>query len=62
MHLKGRLSIDLVVMVVILLLDSENFLVCEEDVFMPILGVPLEETFCSCLYDVLQSWSQEMSL
>jgi hypothetical protein len=40
-HLKGRLSINLVVLVVILLLDGENFLVCEEDVFVPVLGVAL---------------------
>ena len=41
-HLKGCLSINLFVLVVILLLDDENFLVHEEDVFVPILGVPLE--------------------
>jgi hypothetical protein len=44
MHLKGLLSTNLVVLL-ILLLDGENFLVCEEDVFVPILGVLLEETF-----------------
>jgi hypothetical protein len=44
MHLKGLLSTNLVVLG-ILLLDGENFLVCEEDVFMPILSVLLEETF-----------------
>jgi hypothetical protein len=32
-----------------LLLDGEEFLVREEDVFMPVLGVPLEETLCSCV-------------
>jgi len=38
MHLKGRFSINLVVLVVIPLLDSENFLVHEEEFFVPILG------------------------
>jgi hypothetical protein len=47
-HLKGRLSINLVVLVVILLLVGENFLVHEEDVFVHILGMPLEEMLCSC--------------
>jgi len=47
-HLKGLLSINLVVLVVTLLLDGENFLVRHEDVFMPVLGVPLEETIYSC--------------
>jgi hypothetical protein len=61
-HLMGRLSINLVVQVVIRLLDGENFLVCEEDVFVPVLGVPLEETLCSCLLDFLQSRSKEVSL
>jgi hypothetical protein len=44
MHLKGCLSINLVVQVVILLLHSEKFLPCEEDVFVSVLSVPLEET------------------
>ena len=44
MHLKGRLSIYLVALVDILLVDGENFLVREEDVFVPVLVVPLEET------------------
>jgi hypothetical protein len=61
MHLKGRLSINLVVLVVMLLLDGENFLAHEEDVVMPVLGVPLEETFCSCPSDLLQSKSKEVS-
>jgi len=38
-HLKGCLSINLV-LVVILLLDGENFLIHEEHVFMPIIGMP----------------------
>jgi hypothetical protein len=45
MHLKGCLSINLVVLVVILLLNGEKFLTHEEDVFIPILNVPLKETF-----------------
>jgi hypothetical protein len=60
-HLKGLLSINLLVLVVILLLGGENFLVREEDVFVPVLGVPLEETLCSCPSD-LQSRSKEVSL
>jgi hypothetical protein len=39
-YLKGYLSINLVALVVILLLDCENFLVHEEDVFVPVLSVP----------------------
>jgi hypothetical protein len=50
-HLKGRLSKNLVV--VFILLDGEDFLVCEEDVLVPVLGLPLEETFCSCPSDRL---------
>jgi hypothetical protein len=38
---------------VILLLDGEDFLLREEDVFVPIPGVPLEETLCSCPSDRL---------
>jgi hypothetical protein len=49
------------VLVVILLLDGENFLVREEDVFVPILGVPLEETLHSHPLDFLQSRSKEVS-
>jgi len=55
------MSINLVVMVVILLLDGENFLV-HEDVFVPVLSVPLEETLCSCPLDFLQNRSKEVSL
>jgi len=62
MHLKGCLSINLVVLVVILLLDGEKFLILEEDVFVPILSVPLEETLCACPSDLLQSRSKEVSL
>ena len=38
------MSTNLVVLVVILLLDDEKFLVHEEDIFVPFLSVPLEET------------------
>jgi len=62
MHLKGCLSINLFVLVVILLLNSENFLVREGDVFVPVLSVPLEETLCSCPSYFLQSRSKEVSL
>jgi len=55
MHLKGCLSIYLVVLFVILLLDGENFLFHEEDVFVPVLSVPLEETLCSWPSDLLQT-------
>jgi hypothetical protein len=59
-HLKGRMSMNLVVLV-ILLLDGENFLIREEEVFMPILSVPLEEMLCSCPSHFLQSRSKELS-
>jgi hypothetical protein len=62
MQLKGCLSINLVVLVVILLLDGEDFLVLEEDAFVPILGIQLEETLCSCLSHLLQSRSKEVCL
>jgi hypothetical protein len=45
----------------LLLLDGENFLVREEDVFVPILGVPLEETLHSHPSDFLQNRSKEVS-
>jgi hypothetical protein len=61
-HLKGLLSINLVVLVIILLLGGENILVREEDVFVPVLGVPLEERFYSFPSDFLQSRSKEVSL
>jgi len=40
---NGCLSINLDVQVVELLLDGEDFLVCEEDVFVPVLSMPLED-------------------
>jgi len=61
-HLTGHLSINLVILVVVLLLDGEDFLVHGEYVFMPILGMQLEELLCSCLLDLLQSGSKEVSL
>jgi hypothetical protein len=62
MHLKGCLSTNLVILVVILLLDGENFLIREEDVFVPVLGMPLGEMLCSCPPDFLQSRSKYVSL
>jgi len=60
--LTGCLNINLVNLVAVLLLNGEDFLTCEEDVFMPVLSMPLEETLCSCLSDLLQSGSKEVSL
>jgi hypothetical protein len=60
-HHKGLLNLNLA-LVVTLLLDGEKFLVREEDVFVPVLGVPLVETFCSCPSDFLQSRSKEVPL
>jgi len=62
MQLKGSLSINLVILVVILLLDGEQFLVREEDIYVPVLSVPPEESLCSCPSDLLQSRSKEVSL
>jgi hypothetical protein len=62
MHLKGRLRINLVVLLVILLLGGEKFLVREEDLFVPVLSVPLKETLCSCPSCLLPSRSREVSL
>jgi hypothetical protein len=45
-----------------LLLDGEDFLVRKEDVFVPVLGMPLEETLCFCPSDILHSRSKEVSL
>ena len=56
------MSINLVVLVVILLLDVEQFLAPEEDVFVSVLSVPQEETLCSCPSDFLQSRIKEVSL
>jgi len=60
MHLKGPLSINVVVLVVILLLDGEKFFVREENVFLPVLSAPLEETLCSCPSDFLQGKSKDV--
>jgi hypothetical protein len=62
MHRKGRLRINLVVPIIILLLDDETFLVREEDIFVPVPSLPLEETLCSCSSYFLQSRSKEVSL
>jgi len=62
LHLMGRMSINLVVLAVVLLLDGEDFLICEDDVFVPVLGVPLEEMLCSCLLNLLQSRNKDISL
>ena len=45
-----------------LLLDGDKFLVREEEIFVRILGVQLEETLCSCPSDLLQSRRKEVSL
>jgi len=58
---QGTLSINLVVLVVILLLDGEKFLVREEDVFVLVLSVTLEETLCCRPSDLLQSRIKEVS-
>ena len=59
---QGTFEINLVVLVVTLLLDSENFLIREEGVFVLVLGMPLEEALCSCPSDFLQSSSKDVSL
>jgi len=61
-HLTGHLNVNLVVLVVLLLRDGEDFLIQEDGVFVPVLGMPLEETLCSCPSDLLQSGSKELSL
>ena len=58
----GCLSINLVILAVLLLLDGEDFLVHEEDVFVLVIGMPLEETLCFFLLNLLQSRSKEVSL
>ena len=60
--LMGHLSINLVILAVVLLLGGEYFLIREENVFVPVLGVPLEEPLCSCPWDLLQSGSKVVSL
>ena len=59
---QEHLSINLLVLVVVLLLYGEDFLACEEDVFVPGLGVPLEETLCSRQSNPLQNRSKGMYL
>ena len=50
------------VLVAILLLDGKKYVVREEDVFVPVLSLQLEETHCFCPSDLLQSRSKEVSL
>jgi hypothetical protein len=57
----GHFSINIIVLVVVLFLEVENFLICEEDVFLPVLGGSLEP-LCSRPSDLLQSRSKEVSL
>ena len=54
LHLTECLNINLIVLVAVLLLDGEDFLVLEEDVFVPVLGMPVGEMLCSCPSDLLQ--------
>ena len=61
LHFMGCLSIN-PVLVVVLLLGGEEFLIREEDVFVPVLSVPLEEMLCSCPSDHLQSRRKDVSL
>jgi hypothetical protein len=51
------LSINFAVLAFILLLDGEDILACEEDVFEP-----LEELLFSCSSDLLESRSKEVPL
>jgi hypothetical protein len=60
MHVKGLLSIKLVVLVVILLLNGVDFHFHEENIFEPVFSVSLEETLCSCPSDILPSMSKEV--
>jgi len=62
LHLRGCLSINLVVLVVVLLLNNEDILIHEEYVFVRVLSMTLEETLCSCPSDCLQSRSKDVSL
>ena len=62
LHLTGCLSINLLVLAVVLLLEGEDFLTCKEDVFVPILGLTLEEPLCSCPSNHLQNGSKDVSL
>jgi hypothetical protein len=42
----GHLRINLVVLVVVVVLNGEDLPIHEEDVFVPILGMPLKEPLC----------------
>ena len=61
LHLTGCLRINLVVLVVVLLLNGEDFLFHEEGVFVHVLGMPQKETLCSCPSDYLQDRSKDVS-
>ena len=62
LRLTGYLSLNLVVLAGVLLLNGEDFLILEEDVFVPVHALPLGETFCSCLLDLLQRRSKGVTL
>jgi hypothetical protein len=55
-------ALTLVILAAVLLLDGEDFLVREGNVFVPVLAVPLEKPLCSCLSDLLQNRSKKVSL
>jgi hypothetical protein len=57
--IKGPVRINFVVRVVTLL-NWEKFLVHEEDVFVAVLSMPLEQTLYSCPAYLLQSRSKEV--
>ena len=59
-HLKGRLSNNLFVQVVILLLKETIFFIMKR-LLCAVLGVPPEETLPSRLSDLLQSRSNDVS-
>jgi len=61
-HLTGHFSINLVILAVVPLLNGEDFLVCGQYMFLPVLGMQLEKLLCSCLSDLLHSRSKEVSL
>ena len=61
LHLTGCLSINLV-LAVVLLFEGEDFPICEDYFFLLVFGVPLEETFCSCLSDLIQIVGKGMNL
>jgi hypothetical protein len=62
LHLTGCLTINLVILAVVLHFSGEDSLVHEDNGFVPVLGMPLEEMICSCLLDLLQNRSKEVTL